>query len=180
MVCYLAGLNKAGRIDTHGEARHGGMKSNEKNHAEQIFQPLESVLVEQNLAAGLGLEIRIRAKICSPVQNRSPVGNRAFLSRTRQLMPIRRVHKRVQMLMLLNHSILVGEKSSTPCHVLNKKDSLQTSLTRQDDSTHQSFLCLNLRSGSSMSSSSSPCKKWEAIGAAGESSHIEQPDSHKN
>lgn len=38
-----------------------------------MFQPLESVLVEQNLAAGLGLEIRIRAKICSPVQNRSPV-----------------------------------------------------------------------------------------------------------
>ena len=44
-----------------------------QNHAEQMFQPLESVLVEQNLAAGLGLEIRIRAKICSPVQNRSPV-----------------------------------------------------------------------------------------------------------
>ena len=33
------------------------------------------------------------------------------------------MHKRVQMLMLLNHSILVREKSSRPCHVLNKKDS---------------------------------------------------------
>lgn len=75
-----------------------------QNYAEQMFPPLESVLAEQNLAAGLGLEIRIRDKICSPVQNRSPAGNRAFLSRTRQLMPIRRVHKLVQMLMLLNHS----------------------------------------------------------------------------
>ncbi len=70
----------------------------------------------ENLTAGLGLEIRIRAKIFSPVQNRSPVEIEHFFTgqfswcRSEGCTNVFR-YIQVQMLVLLNHSRLVRERS---------------------------------------------------------------------
>ena len=92
-----------------------GMEKWRLYNEEKIMQN-RTFQTPENLTAGLGLEIRIRAKICSPVQNRSPVEIEHFFTgqfswcRSEGCTNVFR-YIQVQMLVLLNHSRLVRERS---------------------------------------------------------------------